>query len=254
MFQHQFGVVAAGFGLDHGGDAGRGQPGQQHRGLDLRRRHRRAVEDRQRIARAVQRQRQPAALAAGADPARPSIPADRASAASAAAQRGVAIEDRRDRAAGNGAHHQPAAGAGIAEIERLLGLRRSRRRRRRAPTRRNRPVRSTLAPSARMALAVLRTSSPSSRPEIRVSPTASAPKIRARCEIDLSPGTRTLPVRGRSNGLQAASAERRGAARYLNGSRLCPLRWRQVSHGARRVTRRSGLPQSAIDSGAQLAK
>ena len=56
------------------------------------------------------------------------------------------------------------------------------------------PVRSTLAPSARIALAVLSTSSPSSSPEIRVSPTESAPRIRARCEIDLSPGTRTLPV------------------------------------------------------------
>ena len=58
------------------------------------------------------------------------------------------------------------------------------------------PVRSTLAPSARIDLAVLRTSSPSSRPEIEVSPTARAPKIRARCEIDLSPGTRALPDRG----------------------------------------------------------
>jgi hypothetical protein len=30
---------------------------------------------------------------------------------------------------------------------------------------------------------------------MRLSPTASAPKIKARCEIDLSPGTRTVPVR-----------------------------------------------------------
>ena len=59
----------------------------------------------------------------------------------------------------------------------------------------NGPVRSTLAPSACMDLAVLSTSSPSSRPEIVVWPTESAPRIRARCEIDLSPGTRTLPVR-----------------------------------------------------------
>src|SRR6185295_1083407 len=60
----------------------------------------------------------------------------------------------------------------------------------------NGPVRSTLAPSACMDLAVLRTSSPSSRPEILVSPTESAPRMRARCEIDLSPGTRTFPVSG----------------------------------------------------------
>ena len=58
------------------------------------------------------------------------------------------------------------------------------------------PVRSTVAPSACMDFAVLRTSSPSSRPDIRLSPTASAPRIRARCEIDLSPGTRTRPTRG----------------------------------------------------------
>src|SRR5438128_2069916 len=45
-----------------------------------------------------------------------------------------------------------------------------------------------------MALPVLSTSSPSSRPEIRVSPTPRAPKMRARCEIDLSPGTRTRPL------------------------------------------------------------
>ena len=37
-------------------------------------------------------------------------------------QAGVAIESRSDRAAGDGAHHQPAAGAGIAEIERRGGL------------------------------------------------------------------------------------------------------------------------------------
>ena len=56
------------------------------------------------------------------------------------------------------------------------------------------PVRSTTAPSAFMALAVLMASSPSSMPVMRVSPTASAPRIRERSEIDLSPGTRTRPV------------------------------------------------------------
>ena len=56
--------------------------------------------------------------------------------------------------------------------------------------------RSTRAPSAATALPVLSTSSPSSNPLTRVSPTVSAPRIRARCEIDLSPGTRTRPRSG----------------------------------------------------------
>ena len=38
------------------------------------------------------------------------------------AQARVAVEHHRDRAAGHRAHHQPAAGAGIAEIERRRGL------------------------------------------------------------------------------------------------------------------------------------
>ena len=82
MFQHQFGVVAAGFLLDHGGDAGRGEPRQQHRRLDLGRGHRGPVEDRHGIARAVQRQRQAAAFLGSRRPWRPSIPADRGSGAS----------------------------------------------------------------------------------------------------------------------------------------------------------------------------
>ena len=53
--------------------------------------------------------------------------------------------------------------------------------------------RSARAPMALTAAAVARTSSPSSRPVTRVSPTQSAPSINARWEIDLSPGTRTAP-------------------------------------------------------------
>ena len=245
MLQHQLGVVAAGFLLDHGGDARRGKPRQQHRRFDLRRGHRRPVEDRHGIARAVQRQRQAAAFPALAGLGAHQFQGIEDPPHRPAAQRGVAVEYRRDRAAGDRPHHQPAAGAGIAEIERGCGLREARHPDARAPTRRNRPVRSTLAPSACIDLAVLRTSSPSSRPEILVSPTASAPRIRARCEIDLSPGTRTLPVRGPLDaGFQRGSGGR-------NGSRLCPLRrGRQVSHGPHGVTRPSNARKAAIDSGA----
>src|SRR5450631_832537 len=58
------------------------------------------------------------------------------------------------------------------------------------------PVRSSRAPSARMAAAVCSTSSPSKRPATVLSPTVNAPRIRARCEIDLSPGTRVRPCKG----------------------------------------------------------
>src|SRR6185503_10895620 len=50
-----------------------------------------------------------------------------------------------------------------------------------------------LTPSARRTLAVDRTSADSRIPEICDSPLASAPRIRARCDIDLSPGTRIVP-------------------------------------------------------------
>jgi hypothetical protein len=47
-----------------------------------------------------------------------------------------------------------------------------------------------------MASAVLRTSSASNSPEMCVSPTASEPRIRARWEIDLSPGMAVIPASG----------------------------------------------------------
>ena len=58
------------------------------------------------------------------------------------------------------------------------------------------PFRSVCAPIARMAAAVAKTSSPSSKPEIWLVPTASALNIRARCEMDLSPGTLSVPRNG----------------------------------------------------------
>ncbi len=114
--EHLFGVIARCLRFDHDGFARRGKTGQERRRLQLRRRNRRLEHDRHGIARAFERQRQTAVRrddGAGADslqriehaPHRP------------AAQRSVAVESRRDRAAGNSAEREPATGAGIAEIE-----------------------------------------------------------------------------------------------------------------------------------------
>ena len=191
MLEHPLGVVARRLLLDHGGLARRGQPGQQHRRLELRRRHRRLVFDRDRIARALQRRPAGGRRRSRFQRAR----AHRLQRIEHAphrplAQARVAVEGRRDRAAGDRAHHQPAAGAGIAEIERRRRLGKAADADAAHAPGAARRCAPRVAPSARMALAVLMTSSPSSRPVMRVSPTASAPRISARCEIDLSPGTR----------------------------------------------------------------
>ncbi len=55
------------------------------------------------------------------------------------------------------------------------------------------PKFDTSAPNWRMASAVASTSSPSNRPVMRLVPVAMADRIRARCDIDLSPGTRKCP-------------------------------------------------------------
>src|SRR6185312_10020167 len=111
----------------------------------------------------------------------------------------------------------------------------------------NSPVRSTWPPSARIAFAVLSTSSPSSRPEIRVSPTESAPRIKARCEIDLSPGTRTLPARGP---LELA-CNGKGLAEWVKIVSSTPaagITWAARRHATAEV------PQSAIDSSASTSQ
>lgn len=65
------------------------------------------------------------------------------------------------------------------------------------------PVTSNVSPTDRMLTPiaskhdrVLRASPPIDKPEITERPSANAEKSNARCEIDLSPGTRWLPVKG----------------------------------------------------------
>ena len=62
MLEQTLGMIAARFAFDDRGFARRGKSGEQHRRLDLRRRHRRAIDDGNGIARAGERERQPAAV------------------------------------------------------------------------------------------------------------------------------------------------------------------------------------------------
>ena len=187
------------------------QPGQQHRRLHLRRRHRHAVFQRQR---ALARPRSPS----GSRP--PSREAKRAPQADSGSITRRIGRPRRlaspvitanSRMAGQDAAQQPRRGAGVAHVQhvRRLDAGRRCRGRRRARCRRRRA--STSAPSARMAAAVRSTSSPSSRPVMRVSPTASAPNISARWLIDLSPGTRI----GRQGGRRGGDGAERAAGRDM---------------------------------------
>ena len=102
-----------------------------------------------------------------------------------------------------------------------------------------------------MAAPVRSTSSPSSRPSMRVSPTASAPRIRARCEIDLSPGTRTRPVEAAS----AAGRQRRdGAGMLRHGGRsegAIRLRPPYACGGLRAVTPQRGSQQELLPAPAR---
>ncbi len=96
---------------------------------------------------------------------------------------------------GHEAHGEAHAGAGIAEIEGLVGrLQAGNAHALDMPDARRRRAMS-LAPRAVMALAVLTTSSASRRPLMRVSPMAMAPSMRARCDMDLSPGTLIRPFK-----------------------------------------------------------
>ena len=164
MAQHALGVVARRLRLDDRGGAARMQSGDQDGRLDLRRRHRQAVLDRNEVRRAAQGQRQPDGAVQHLD----AHPLQRIEHARhrPLRQRGIARHAHRHVVARDQAHHQARAGAGVAEIEFAVRLRPIPRRRAPAPPR-YRPVFRIGQPSACSALAVLSTSSASSSPVMR---------------------------------------------------------------------------------------
>ena len=118
VLEQPFGVVAGGFRLDHRGLARRGKAGQQHRRFELRRGHRGFVGDRDRVGGALQRQRQPVAIDGVDDPRTHFGQRLEHAPHRPLRQRGIADEGRGHWASGHRAKGQPAAGGGIAEIER----------------------------------------------------------------------------------------------------------------------------------------
>ena len=126
MAQHPLGVVARRLLLDHHGLARRREAGEQHRGLELRRGRRRLVDDRNRVARAGERERQPPALGDARGPRAHALERIEHAPHRPRAQRGIAVEGRGDRATRDRPDDQAAAGAGIAEIERSGRLREAR--------------------------------------------------------------------------------------------------------------------------------
>ena len=118
--QHALGVVAGGDRLDDRGGAGGVEAGQQDGRLDLGRGHRQLVYDGYRVAGAGEGEGQAAApgaveacshaLERGDDPAHRPL-----------AQRGVAGQAGDHRRGGDQAGGEPGAGAGIAEVDRVVG-------------------------------------------------------------------------------------------------------------------------------------
>ena len=90
------------------------------------------------------------------------------------------------------------------------------------------PRRSIRAPKARQAAPVCRTSSPSSRPSISVRPTLKSPRMKARCEMDLSPGGLKRPLSGPPG---AALAAGDGGGTRVETAKIPPDRANPFSAG-----------------------
>ena len=112
------------------------------------------------------------------------------------AQRGIAVEFGGDSMAADDAHHQPCAGAGIAEIERRRAAPAARRCRRHRPARRPRhAVRFARPAPGRPRRCGAHPPLPAG-PRSRFARRVNSPRMKARCEMDLSPGGRSRPLSG----------------------------------------------------------
>ena len=103
------------------------------------------------------------------------------------------ISSESKRLAGQQSREQAHRGARIAHIERRARCGQDRAFRHRSTTTPCPAARSIGTPSARMAASVARQSSLSRKPLTTVRPSAMPASIRDRCEIDLSPGTVSVP-------------------------------------------------------------
>ena len=246
--EHPLGVVAALLRLDHRRLALGEEAGQQDRALHLGARHL------EHVARAAERaaphhhRREPVALARAEVRAHPPERVDHAP-DRPAPQRGVAGEHRQARDAGEHAGEEPQAGPGVPAVDHVARLAE------RLGGRHHHlgPLGPHPAPSASTALRVEWTSSASSRPVTRVSPVASAPKRRLRCEMDLSPGTVDGPaerpgaaagertVQGKSSSRAARASS--SAARAASGDSAMAARMRrEVPLEPARRRRHVGVP------------
>ena len=200
---------------------------------------------------ALQRERQPAALG-GFEHAR-AHPLQRIEHAPhrPLAQGGIAVEGRGHRRAGDRADRQPAAGAGIAEIERAGRLREAAD----ADAVNSPQALGRRAPAGRRARAwprrcAARPRLPAGRQPCSRRPSA-RPRIRARCEIDLSPGTRIRPCKGPPRRAVSGVESAGFTGAILNKPRRPTTRPRGASsRGVSAVTRRA----CAIDRGAATSQ
>ena len=186
--------------LAHGGGAVGAEAGQEDRALDLGARHRQAVVDPVQPTTAHDQRRETTAVAAvdrgPHDPQRPGHAVH-----GAPARRSVADEHGQAVERGRPAGEQADPGAGVADVDHTVGLPQARRcpRTTTSPVRvghQRRPESSIARAGAAHVVAVGKTAQ-------RRRPSARAARSRARCEIDLSPGTRKRPRRplgGRRHG------------------------------------------------------